>query len=156
MSDKRTRDSKCLPTSITHVRLLSSMPTNMIGQCAGLGKSLSTPITDIWLLSTMLPIRKYTQSYKLINKTIWRSIYIASISHTTFIQYFISFHLNRPSIYIQNPQFQCFVIKHQFWDQFKKYCHHLYMVLKYAPNIAGNYFCLSIHSLLKSFLSSKL
>lgn len=59
MSDERARDGKGLSAGVAHVRLFSSVPADMIGQGAGLGKSLPTPITDIWLFSTVFPVSKY-------------------------------------------------------------------------------------------------
>lgn len=71
MSDKRARDSKCLSAGVAHIRLFSSVSADMIGQRAGLGKSLPTSITNIWLFSTVFPVSEHKVT--AVSKAIRRS-----------------------------------------------------------------------------------
>lgn len=96
MSDEWTRDCKCFPTCVTDIRLLSSVSPHMIGQCARLSKSLSTPVADIWLLPTVLskseeagcilsvhhPLLRATASLTNLNESGWGN---ASFTHLAWI-----------------------------------------------------------------------
>ena len=51
-------DGESPTTRVTDVRLFACVPPHVIGQCAGLGKTLSTQLTVVRPLATVLPEEK--------------------------------------------------------------------------------------------------
>ena len=54
-------DGESPTTRVTDVRLFACVPPHVIGQCAGLGKTLSTQLTVVRPLAIVLPEKKKRQ-----------------------------------------------------------------------------------------------